>query len=140
MQPIPTSSLVVIQTTFLFGILVELLDHPTRMSHGDEPPNEVSGGSVLNQYLMVSAFCSDGSVPLGACSSFSSSGTERSANNQPSGPVCTRLWLLLCRGEPVVQCTRMATACTCIVPLVPSRHAMVRQADAGNASISSLTV
>jgi len=36
MQSIPASSLVVIQTTFLLGIFVKLLDHPARMNQEDQ--------------------------------------------------------------------------------------------------------
>src|SRR5947208_7243669 len=36
MESIPAASLVVIQAAFLFGIFVKLLDHPARMSQGEQ--------------------------------------------------------------------------------------------------------
>ena len=36
MQALPTSPLKVVQATFLLGIFVKLLDHPTRMGQGDQ--------------------------------------------------------------------------------------------------------
>src|SRR5260370_15612393 len=102
--------------------------------------NEVSGGSTLNQYLIFSSSFSCGSTGVGCESSATASGTRRSARSQPCGPVWTRLWLVLCKEEPVAQWTRSATAWTCIVPLVPSRQLMVCQAEVGKEEISSLTV
>src|SRR6266566_6407969 len=102
--------------------------------------NEVSFVSTLNQYLIFSSCFSCGSTEGGCASSATASGTGRSGSLQPSGPVCTREWLVLCKEEPVAQCTRRATAWTCIVPLVPSRQLMVCQAEGGRDSISALTV
>src|SRR5207247_10617267 len=86
-----------------------------------------------------SSTVSRGSAGLGGESSVTAAGTRRSASNQPSGPVWTRLWLVLCKDEPVAQWTRRATAWTCIVPLVPSRQSMVCQAEVGKDAMSSLT-
>ena len=36
MQTIPAPPLEVVQATFLLGIFVKLLDHPTRVSQGDQ--------------------------------------------------------------------------------------------------------
>src|SRR5438046_128971 len=86
--------------------------------------SSVSGGNELNQYFVSSASfsaatsCVAGSSGGNDSSVDGSAGTGRSASNQPSGPVWTRLWLVLWRGEPVAQWTRIATTWACIVPLV----------------------
>src|SRR5216683_8392829 len=102
--------------------------------------SEASSGNTLNQYLICSSSFSCGSTGVGCASSATASDTGRSASSQPSGPVWTREWLVLCKEEPVAQWTRRATACTCIVPLVPSRHLMVCQAEVDKDVINSLTV
>src|SRR5579859_1497852 len=37
MQTVPTSSLIVVETAFLFGIFVKLLDHPAGVGQRDQP-------------------------------------------------------------------------------------------------------
>ena len=72
---------------------------------------------MLNQYFVGSVgfsffclFCSSSGAVGAVRSATSARSTGRSATSQPCGPVCTRPWLVLCRGAPVAQWTWSATS------------------------------
>lgn len=57
MQAIPASPLEIVQTTFLFGIFVKLLNHPPRVSQGDQTLQRGVRGQRTEPVLRLAGCC-----------------------------------------------------------------------------------
>ncbi len=141
MQAIPTSPLEVIEAAFLLGIFVKLLDHPACMGQQNEALQRGIFGQdaepVFDLLFFLLLRLSRSWLRVISCSF-----RHRAFGQQPAfgSGVDTTVAGAMQGGAGSPMNTDGYRLDGALVPFVPSRQLIVCQADAGCASISSLTV